>query len=99
LELFNVSSIQLARISLEEDTRGSVGRARIFYQDLFTDPSPHNQGSLDVDGYVKSMEAIWRRLNDVNMKLPENLVVLMTPMGLRPSFGTQRIFLKSQKED
>ena len=24
------------------------------------------------------MEAIWRRLNDVNLKLPEDLVVLMT---------------------
>ena len=26
-----------------EDTQGSVGRARILYQDLFTDPSLHNQ--------------------------------------------------------
>jgi hypothetical protein len=28
------------------------------------------------------MEAIWRRLNDVNLILPEKLVVLMTLMGL-----------------
>ena len=40
--------------------------------------------SLDVDGNVKSMEAIWRRLHDVNLELPEELVVLMTLMG-RPS--------------
>jgi len=26
-----------------EDTQGSVGRARTLYQDLFTDPSLHNQ--------------------------------------------------------
>jgi len=30
------------------------------------------------------MEAIWRRLHDVNLELPEELVVLMTLMG-RPS--------------
>jgi len=47
---------------------------------------------LDVDGYVKLMEAIWRSLNDVNLKLPEELVVLMTLMGLPPSFGNQRSF-------
>jgi hypothetical protein len=54
--------------------------------------------SLDVDGYVKSMEAIWRRLNDINDKLPEELVVLMTLMGLRPSFGTQGRILESRKD-
>ena len=51
--------------------------------------------SLDVDGNVKSMEAIWRRLNDVNLKLPEELFVLMTLMGISPSFGTQRRILES----
>jgi hypothetical protein len=44
------------------------------------------------------MESIWRRLNDANLKLPEELVVLMTFMGLPPSFGTQRRILKSRKE-
>jgi hypothetical protein len=56
------------------------------------------EGSLDVDGYFKSMEAIWRRLNDVNLELPEELVVLMTFMGLPPSFGTQRRILESRKD-
>jgi len=56
------------------------------------------EGSLDVDGYVKSMEAIWRRLNDVNLKLPEEFVVLMTLMGLPPSFETQRRILESRKD-
>jgi hypothetical protein len=39
------------------------------------------------------MEAIWRRLNDVT----EEFVVLMTLMGLSPSFGTKRRPLKSPK--
>jgi len=44
------------------------------------------------------MEAICRRLNDVNLELPEDLVVLMTLMGLPPSFGTQRRILESRKD-
>jgi len=56
------------------------------------------EGSLDVDGYVKSMEAIWTRLNDVKLELPQELVVLMTLMGLPPSFGTQRRILESRKD-
>ena len=56
------------------------------------------EGSLDVDGYVNSMQASWRRLNDVNLKLPEELVVLMTLTGLAASFGTQRRILESRKE-
>ena len=44
------------------------------------------------------MEAIWSRLNDVNLELPEGLVVLMTLMGLPPSFGTQRRILESRKD-
>ena len=51
-----------------------------------------------LNGYVKSMEAIWRRLNDANLKLPEELVVLMTIMCLLPSFGTQRRILESRKD-
>jgi hypothetical protein len=56
------------------------------------------EGSLDVDGYVKSIEAIWRRLNDVKLELPQELVVLMTLMGLPPSFGTQTRILESRKD-
>jgi hypothetical protein len=56
------------------------------------------EGSLDVDGHFKSMEDIWRRLNDVNLKLPEELTVFMTLMGLPPSFGTQRRILESRKD-
>jgi hypothetical protein len=51
-----------------------------------------------LNAYVKSMEAIWRRLNDANLKLPEELVVLMTIMCLLPSFGTQRRILESRKD-
>ena len=56
------------------------------------------EGSLDVDGYVKSIDAIWKRLNDVNQELPEEPVVFMTLMGLPPSFGTQRRILESRKD-
>jgi hypothetical protein len=38
--------------------------------------------SLVVDVYVKSIEAIWRRLKEFNLKLPKELVVLMTLIGL-----------------
>jgi hypothetical protein len=44
------------------------------------------------------MEAICGRLNDVNLKLPEDLVVFMTIMCLLPSFGTQRRILESRKD-
>ena len=44
------------------------------------------------------MEAIWRRLHDVNVELPEELVVLMTLTGLPPSFETQTRSLESQKD-
>jgi len=44
------------------------------------------------------MEAIWRRLDDVNLKLREELVVLMTLMVLFPSFGTQRRILERRKD-
>jgi len=68
-------------------------KRRMSYQDLFTDllyTTKLEERSLDVDGYVKSIEAIWKRLDDINLELPEGLVVLMTLMGLPPSFGTQR---------
>jgi hypothetical protein len=54
--------------------------------------------SLQVDVYVNSIESIWRRLNDVNLKLSEKLVVLMTLMGLPLFFGTQRRILESRKD-
>jgi hypothetical protein len=44
------------------------------------------------------MEAICRRLNDVNVKLPEELIVFMTLIGLSPCFGTQRRNLESRKD-
>jgi hypothetical protein len=44
------------------------------------------------------MEAIWRRLNDFNRKLPEEFVVLMTLMGLLPSLRTQRRIQESRKD-
>jgi hypothetical protein len=48
--------------------------------------------------YVKSMESIWRRLNDVNLKLPEEFVVFMTLMSLSLSLGTQIRILESRKD-
>ena len=47
------------------------------------------EGSFNVNGYVKSMEPIWKRFNDVNMNVPEELVILMTLVGLLSSFETQ----------
>jgi hypothetical protein len=44
------------------------------------------EGSLDVDGYVKSMGAIWRKLNEVNEKLPEE------PRRPHDSYGSCPIF-------
>jgi hypothetical protein len=42
------------------------------------------EGSLDVEGYIKSMEAVWRRIKDVNLKLPDELVILISN---RPCHG------------
>ena len=47
------------------------------------------EGSFNVNGYVKSMEPIWKRFNDVNMNVPEELVILRTLVGLLSSFETQ----------
>jgi len=83
-----------------EDTQGWVGRSRILYQDFLLTLlyiTKLEEGSFDVDGCVKSMEAIWRRLNEVNLKLPEELMVLMTLTGLSPSFGTQRRIVECQR--
>jgi hypothetical protein len=57
-----------------------------------------NEGSLDVDGCFKSREAIRTRLNDVNLKPPEELVVLMTLMAHPPFFGTKSRILESRKD-
>ena len=76
---------------------GQESYTKIYSLTLLYTTKPE-EGSRDVDGYVKSMEAIWRRLNDVNLELPEELVVLMTLMGLPLSFGTQRRILESRKD-
>jgi hypothetical protein len=76
---------------------GQESYTKIYLLTLLYTTKPE-EGSRDVDGYVKSMEAIWRRLNDVNLELPEELVVLMTLMGLPPSFGTLRRILESRKD-
>jgi len=54
-------------------------------------------GTRDVDGCVKLVKTMWRRLSDVNLKLPEELVVLMTLMGFRPSFGPKEEFCKLEE--
>jgi len=38
------------------------------------------------------------KLNDVNLKLPEELVVLVTLIDLPPSFGTHRRIVESRKD-
>ena len=40
---------------------------------------------VDVDGYFKSIEVLWRRLKDLNLKLTDALVVFIALTGL-PSF-------------
>jgi len=45
------------------------------------------EGALEVDRYVKSMEAVWRRLQGVDLKLAKELVVFMTLVCLAPPFG------------
>ena len=80
-----------------KDTPGSLGRAKPYTKIYLLTPlytTKIEEGSLDVDGYVKSMEAIWR-LKDINLKFSEEHVVLMGPS---PSFGTQRRILESQKD-
>jgi hypothetical protein len=83
--------------TLKDQLKGQEPYTKIYLLTLLY-TTKLDEGSLDVDGYVKSMESIWRRLNDANLKLPEELVVLMTLMGLPPSFGTQRRILKSRKD-
>ena len=81
-----------------EDTQGwQESSTEIYLLTLFY-TKKLEEGSLDVDGYVKSIDAIWKRLNDVNQELPEEPVVFMTLMGLPPSFGTQRRILESRKD-
>jgi hypothetical protein len=55
------------------------------------------EGSLDIDGYVKLMDAIWRRLNDVNLRIPEELVVLMTLRVLLHLSGLKEEFWNLKK--
>jgi len=81
---------------LKDHLKGQESDTKIYSLTLlFT--TKLEEGSLDVNCYVKSMQAIWRSLNDVNLKLPEELVVRVTLMGLPPSFGTQRRILESRK--
>jgi hypothetical protein len=47
-------------------------------------------GFLDVYGYSKSIEAVCRRLDDINLKYSEEVVVLTRLTGLPPSLGTKR---------
>ena len=83
--------------TLKDQLEGQESYTKIYLLTLLY-TTKLEEGSLDVDGYVKSMEAIWRRLNDVKLELPQELVVLMTLMGLPPSFGTQRRILESRKD-
>jgi hypothetical protein len=63
--------------TLKDQSEGQESYIKIYLLTLLY-ATKLEKRSLDVDGYVKSMEAILRRLNDVNLKLPEELVVLMT---------------------
>ena len=83
--------------TLKDQLEGQESSTEIYLLTLFY-TKKLEEGSLDVDGYVKSIDAIWKRLNDVNQELPEEPVVFMTLMGLPPSFGTQRRILESRKD-
>jgi hypothetical protein len=83
--------------TLKDQLKGRESYTKIHILTLFY-TTKLEEGSFDVDDYVTSMEAIWRRLNDFNLKLSEELVVLMTLMGLSASFGTQRRILESRKD-
>jgi hypothetical protein len=86
-----------SRKTLKDQLEGQESYTKIYLLTLLY-TTKLEEGSLDVDGYVKSMEAIWRRLNDVNLELPEELVVLTTLTGLAQFFGTQRRILESRKD-
>ena len=83
--------------TLKDQLEGQESYTKIYLLTLLY-TTKLEEGSLDVDGNVKSMEAIWRRLHDVNVELPEELVVLMTLTGLPPSFEIQRRSLESRKD-
>ena len=83
--------------TLKDQLEGQESHTKIYLLTLLY-TTKQEEGSLDVYGYVKSIEAIWRRLNDVNLELPEEIVVLMTLMGLLPSFGSQIRLLESRKD-
>ena len=49
----------------------------------FLDKNKLEEGSLDFDGYVKTMESLWRRLNDVNLeKTRTDLLIEITKKDL-----------------
>jgi hypothetical protein len=83
--------------TIKDQLEGQESYAKIYLLTLLYTTNLE-EGSPDVDGYVKSMRAIWRRINDVNLEFSEELAVLMTLMGLPPSFGTQRRILESRKD-
>jgi hypothetical protein len=56
------------------------------------------EDSLDVNCHVKSIQAVCRRFNDVDLKLPEKLVVFISLVSPLLFFGTQRRILESRKE-
>jgi len=56
------------------------GKSRTRVSSLFV------ERSIDVNGYFKSMEAVWRRLKDVNLKL----------VGLHQYCGMKRRILEAR---
>jgi hypothetical protein len=49
------------------------------------------EGAFDVAGCFKSTESVWRRLKEVDLKLPKEIFELITPMCLLSSFGIQKV--------
>jgi hypothetical protein len=83
--------------TLKDQLKGQESYTKLYYLPLLY-MTKLEEGFLDVDGYVKSMGAVSGELKDVNLKLSQELVVLMTLTGLPPSFGTQRRILESRKD-
>jgi gag-polypeptide of LTR copia-type len=91
------TSVKEAWRTLQEQLEGKETYNKIYLLTLaFASNLP--EGNLDVDTYVKQKERIFRRLQDVGLMLPDELIVLMILMGLPQAFDTQRRIIEARPE-
>jgi hypothetical protein len=91
------STVKEAWTMLQEQLEGKETYNKIYLLTLaFASNLP--EGNLDVDTYVKQKEKIFRRLKDVGLTLPDELIVLMILMGLPQAFDTQRRIIEARPE-